>query len=1165
MNDDFTYDVFISHSAADGPTAVRIAQRLRDDGLAVWPSASFVDNSDRPKIEDILARSRVLVLFMSAAAFGDDWSALETNTFHFRDPQNSSKRFVPVRLDDTPIKDSIAHFAYLDWRSADVAAHYAQLVDVCRPPARVAAALTGQSQEFIIDTVRLDVDNRSLTAFAASSDGKWALVGTNDGYLSLWDLNTGRRVRLLRSHRRLVSYLRWSDDQRFALVASGDDDVKLVDVESDRIVADYNKAAITKRQMDCARLLAGGRSGAGIERSLRLHNMTVGSHLRRLKATFGVQKLKELRNLLRMLYGGTADSKAPALTAADDWIPYVAWHVEMILALRGFGSETTKPRLRLCTHFGSRWQRHFDELYANPWCSALTEDRALIVTGHGDGVVRLSDVREGRPVRILEGHTTKVTSVTVHPDQQHVLSCAADGVRIWNIASGRMTCALLQHRANPIGAVWTLDGRYLISIDRSGTAIKWSAVGLLAGQPGKASAASSEAATDCSDQVQYTNAKVLLVGDSGVGKTGLANYLAHGLTVADDRPIPSTDGAWATHWPLDRTMTTSGTQREIWLWDFAGQVDYRLVHQVFMNDTAVAVLVFNPQDERPFDGLGRWDRDIDLAVRKPFVKLLVAGRVDRGSLLVREASVGQFMNERGYAPPLHTTSAKTGEGCQGLKDAIVSSIRWEQIPTTTSPRLYLRMKKEILNLREGGTTLLRAAELKQRMEMSLTGDTVAMTELDSVVTLLTGIGMIQRLGFGGFILLRPEVLSRYAAAVVRKVRKHPQEMGCIEEDELLSGRLDYQDFERLPQDDEDVVLRALLDMFVSRAWCIRQSIETTALLTFPSYFRRERKEQPTHPHVLVTYRFDGAAESIYATLVVRLHHTLAFETVNLWNAAADFRTQTGAALGFTLTSEGEGTSRLEVYFAQEVDLNSRVLFLRYVHEHLEEHAAKVIRLRHYCCTNRRCDAYGESFVDRSRIDKALKLGAARKVFCPACGKPIRLHDEIEEKFTSSHVVERVFQLQTDAQEEIDNESRELLAVHHTGYIVAEAGQIYRGYTNSDHGIDAEIEFKDDGGAATGRRLYLQLKSGDSYLKRRRSDGVEVFRIKKRRWVEYWTRQAYAVMLVIRCADGSIRWMDVSAYLRKAAERGVGVRQILFEGEPLDVMSVRQWRHRLLAQ
>jgi hypothetical protein len=36
--------------------------------------------------------------------------------------------------------------------------------------------------------------------------------------------------------------------------------------------------------------------------------------------------------------------------------------------------------------------------------------------------------------------------------------------------------------------------------------------------------------------------------------------------------------------------------------------------------------------------------------------------------------------------------------------------------------------------------------------------------------------MIERLDFGGFILLRPEVLSRYAAAAVRNVRDHPRDL-----------------------------------------------------------------------------------------------------------------------------------------------------------------------------------------------------------------------------------------------------------------------------------------------------------------------------------------------------------------------------------------------------
>src|ERR1019366_7886343 len=89
-------------------------------------------------------------------------------------------------------------------------------------------------------------------------------------------------------------------------------------------------------------------------------------------------------------------------------------------------------------------------------------------------------------------------------------------------------------------------------------------------------------------QVQYTNAKVLLVGDSGVGKTGLSNYLAHGIKVEDDKTLPSTDGVWATHWPLPHSKKKAGVEREIWLWDFAWQVDYRLVHQLYMDDAAAA-------------------------------------------------------------------------------------------------------------------------------------------------------------------------------------------------------------------------------------------------------------------------------------------------------------------------------------------------------------------------------------------------------------------------------------------------------------------------------------------------------------------------------------------------------------------------------------------------
>ena len=48
-----------------------------------------------------------------------------------------------------------------------------------------------------------------------------------------------------------------------------------------------------------------------------------------------------------------------------------------------------------------------------------------------------------------------------------------------------------------------------------------------------------------------------------------------------------------------------GVEREIWLWDFGGQADQRLIHQLYMDETALAVLVFDGQKEDLFETLGQ--------------------------------------------------------------------------------------------------------------------------------------------------------------------------------------------------------------------------------------------------------------------------------------------------------------------------------------------------------------------------------------------------------------------------------------------------------------------------------------------------------------------------------------------------------------------------------
>ena len=55
----------------------------------------------------------MLVLCLSANAFGSDWAQLESGTFRFRDPLNKDRRFLPLRLDDAPIKGSLARSPYI--------------------------------------------------------------------------------------------------------------------------------------------------------------------------------------------------------------------------------------------------------------------------------------------------------------------------------------------------------------------------------------------------------------------------------------------------------------------------------------------------------------------------------------------------------------------------------------------------------------------------------------------------------------------------------------------------------------------------------------------------------------------------------------------------------------------------------------------------------------------------------------------------------------------------------------------------------------------------------------------------------------------------------------------------------------------------------------------
>jgi hypothetical protein len=101
-------------------------------------------------------------------------------------------------------------------------------------------------------------------------------------------------------------------------------------------------------------------------------------------------------------------------------------------------------------------------------------------------------------------------------------------------------------------------------------------------------------------------------------------------------------------------------------------------------------------------------------------------------------------------------------------------------------------------------------------------------------------------------------------------------------------------------------------------------------------------------------------------------------------------------------------------------------------------------------------------------------------------------------------------------------------------------------------VDGEIEFrkphgKVEGRKASGRTYRVQLKSGDSHL-RKRKDGAEVFPMKKH-YEEHWAgKGTVPVLLIIRNSDGRLRFMNATDAIRAAQKVRKPVKQIIFKGD-----------------
>lgn len=1125
MAEEFQYDVFLSHSARDKAVVRELAERLRKDGVRVWFDEWVVKPGDSipVEIEEGLERSRVLVLCMSANAFGSEWARLESGTFHFRDPLNKQRRFLPLRLDDAPIKGSLAQFRYIDWRLEDKAEPYAQLLD----SSRRLPLIGGLDQTQDRNVFALEGWD-SNTSFALGSDLRFALSGLASGRVTLWDLELRSRIRSFVGHKKPVACVGWNPSQTQAASGSSDASIRVWDVETGKCLCLF--AGHTGGVTSVAWSPDGGRlvSGAA-DTTARVWEIETGvCPLMLIGHSKPVRSVAWSGNGSRIISGSEDGMVRIWDTKTGECIAVLDGHTKEILSV-------------VISASGSR-----------------------AVSSSSDRTIRFWDVDQGQCLRILEGHTASIPSLAWNTGESILLSGCSDGfIFAWHLASGRLLRKLKGHQYGILNVQWHSQRPEAASASTQNVVRRWYLADL-AGSEGLA-------------QIEYTNAKVLVVGDTHSGKTALTHRLAtRGWMPSED----STVGAWSTQWQLKDGSAERGVDREIWLWDFGGQADQRLIHQLYMDRTALILLLFNADQEDVLPGLRDWQAALRRCVHTQVPHFLVAGRIDAGFKASR-AKLQDFAQEQGLA--YYETSAKSGEGCDGLRAAMIAGIPWSQMEKRTSPRIFKLIKDEVLKLRDEGQVLHTFKELRELLwrrlpdEPRFTDDT-----LQTVIGLLDGPGAVKELDYGTYILLAPEWINAYAQAVIRTLRSAENDLGVLPLRSIAEGKLIYQsigrdgvavEMKRLPPAEERVVLGEMERQLEQRGLCLRQGDK----LVFPSHCGRDRPTVLEHPSVFVSYAVKGFLDDIYATLVVKLADSESFHLKELWRDAADFVTLAGDHhMGLKLTRESGSEGEICVYFGKGVTQEEQVIFANYIDAHLERSCEHARRLRHYVCPN--CHApKGNADV---LMKKLLRDKEKADTECDGCGERFPLWDALEKKFSSVEVMKQVIQLHVVDSMRFDARRKGKLLALEVGSRITSADQkCFEVPATEDEGIDMELEFTTDEGKGTGKRLYLQLKSGNSHLEKRK-DGREIFAIREQRWVEYWLAQKEPVMLVIgtfseederavgkeKLEFADVRWMEISSILRRETQDGTRrVKQIEFRGERLDLSSVRRWRARRLGE
>jgi len=800
-----------------------------------------------------------------------------------------------------------------------------------------------------------------VTSVAFDPLGETLASGSGDGTVKLWEVASGKLLWTPKGHSHGVSSVAFDPSGGTLVSGSQDGTINLWEAASGKLLRTL------EGHMGRVDSVAFDRSGGmlasgGSDNTVKLWKAPSGK-------------------LLRTLEGHT------------DWVYTVAFYPWGVMLASGSYDNTvnlwdsTSGKL-LCTLEG-----HTSVVYR----IAFDPQGEMLASASGDNTVKLWEAIGGKLLRTLEGHRGQVEVVAFSPDGRLLASKSNDDtIRLWNCETWETIAVVLIPKGEPSDWIPALafhptlpllatagsppdtpknDRCHEIHIYELDYDV------LLGSDSGAKSATNAIRSQSYEQTVHSTTAKIVLVGDSGVGKTGLGWRLAHG----EYREHDSTHGQ--QFWVLDQLAITrkDGAQCEAVLWDLAGQPDYRLIHALSIQDADLALILFDPTNSRdPLGSAEYWLRQLPAECPK----ILVAARVDRGHPVLSNDELAAFCKRQGIAGGWIATSARENLGLDELLARMKQAIPWDDKPVVSTDAVFKRIKDFVLALKESRTrkqviftvTELHVAiskQLKRRVwkeEISAAITAVGEIPILAAIRNLSSQGFVRMLTLSSGeerILLVPELMNNLAASMVLEARRNPRGLGAVEESRLFDNSYRFRELEKLSEEDKELLLDGTIEAFLSNRLsyrCFREHAGEVKLLIFPDLMNLKKPQRDD----LITengasYILSGSTENTFSGLVVLLGYTNLFARTDQAHDVAWFESPNKEICGVRqIRDENERT--IVLLFSRDASANIRQVFEGLVEQMLSRRDTHVRRVRPVKCS--RCGTP----VDRAVMARLLKQG-----------------------------------------------------------------------------------------------------------------------------------------------------------------------------------------------